>query len=139
MELTEAPPHSGSRIKDANAFNLTATYRWDSDIPRPYGYFMKHKPPLPRKPVDLPRTKTKKIAWFVSNCNPSSERERYAAELAKYIDVDVYGSCGKLKCPRSNEMQCFKMLETDYKFYLSFENSHCRYYTTEKLFLNALR
>lgn len=31
------------------------------------------------------------------------------------------------------------MLETDYKFYLAFENSNCVDYITEKLFENALQ
>jgi hypothetical protein len=30
------------------------------------------------------------------------------------------------------------LLKTHYKFYLSFENSNCRHYITEKLFVNAL-
>jgi hypothetical protein len=35
--------------------------------------------------------KTKKIAWFVSNCHPKNERLKYAHELQKYIQVDIYG------------------------------------------------
>jgi glycoprotein 3-alpha-L-fucosyltransferase len=31
------------------------------------------------------------------------------------------------------------MLARDYRFYLSFENSNCRNYVTEKLFTNALK
>jgi len=54
-------------------------------------------------------------------------------------DVDVYGSCGPLQCPRYlSADKCNKKLRNDYHFYLSFENSHCRDYITEKLFWNAL-
>lgn len=33
---------------------------------------------------------------------------------------------------------CFDLLNDDYKFYLAFENSNCKNYITEKLFVNAL-
>jgi glycoprotein 3-alpha-L-fucosyltransferase len=79
------------------------------------------------------------VAWFVTNCNDRNGRRQYAQELQKYIPVDIYGACGTKKCPRSTENVCFDMLDTDYKFYLAFENSNCRDYITEKLFLNALR
>ncbi|CAI6360416.1 unnamed protein product [Macrosiphum euphorbiae] len=132
-------PHSTSRISDANVFNWTANYRWDSDVPRPYGYFMKNNSPLPRyEGKNYALKKTKKVAWFVSNCNPNSNRTIYANELAKHINVDVYGGCGTKKCPRTKQAECFQMLKNDYKFYLCFENSHCVYYVTEKFFGNAL-
>lgn len=35
--------------------------------------------------------KTKKVAWMVSNCGSSNGRMEYAQNLAKYIDVDIYG------------------------------------------------
>ena len=56
-------------------------------------------------------------------------------ELQKYIKVDVYGKCGKLKCGDSLDRQhsCYDMLQKNYKFYLSFENSECKDYVTEKL------
>jgi len=127
-------------VSDANVFNWTANYRWDSDVPFPYGYFLENNSPLPRvHEKNYALQKTKKVAWFVSNCNPYNKRTIYANELAKHISVDVFGGCGKLQCPRTKEAECFQMLKKDYKFYLSFESSHCIYYVTEKFFKNALR
>ena len=76
---------------------------------------------------------------MVSHCETSIRREDYVAELQKYIDVDVYGKCGKLRCPRNethwiSHPKCYKRLATEYKFYLAFENSICNDYVTEKLF-----
>ncbi|CAK1542384.1 unnamed protein product [Leptosia nina] len=88
------------------------------------------------------RKKTKVVAWFVSNCSTKSRREQYVTELSNELkkygwSVDVYGGCGSLSCPRSSERSCFKMIEDNYHFYLSFENSFSEDYVTEKL-LTAL-
>ena len=81
------------------------------------------------------------MAWFVGNCDTKSKRELYVKELQKYIDVDIYGKCGSLKCPDNPKVydprmnkECYDMLEQNYKFYLSFENIFCKDYVTEKLF-----
>ena len=76
---------------------------------------------------------------MVSNCHESNTRQKYAQELQKYITVDIYGSCGTKKCPRSKRTECYEMLDRDYKFYLAFENANCKDYITEKLFINSLR
>lgn len=115
-----------------NFYNWTMTYRLDSDIPRRHGSLVQKvtKYKMPKK--DFVRNKTRSIAWFVSNCNSVNMREQLADQIQKYIDVDIYGKCGKLKCPKNSN--CLDMVEKKYKFYLSFENSYCKDYTTEKLF-----
>ena len=54
-------------------------------------------------------------------------------ELRKWIPVDQYGKCSANECDDT----CYGNLGAQYKFYLSFENSLCKDYITEK-FWNAL-
>ncbi|RVE51640.1 hypothetical protein evm_003772 [Chilo suppressalis] len=84
------------------------------------------------------KTKKKAAAWFVSNCYDRAGRLKVAKslkkELEKYnLSLDIYGRCGNLKCPSSEVEDCEKMLQDDYYFYLSFENSFSEDYVTEKL------
>ena len=74
------------------------------------------------------------IVWPVSHCHTDSLREDYVKELSKYIDVDIYGACGKYNCSRNDQSWCMKEWESKYLFYLSFENSICEDYITEKTF-----
>jgi alpha-1,3-fucosyltransferase len=76
---------------------------------------------------------------MASHCDTHSQRETYVKELSKYIDVDIFGQCGKyLTCAKHplhiSNPQCYDMLESTYKFYLSFENAICPDYVTEKFF-----
>ena len=77
-------------------------------------------------------------AWFVSHCATQARRELYVKRLKKHLPVDIYGKCGALQCSRANETECYLRAEQKYKFYLSFENSVCEDYVTEKFF-NAMR
>lgn len=79
------------------------------------------------------KNKSKEIAWFVSNCYTSSKRKELAKKIDEKMHVDIYGKCGKLQCPVDSE-ECYDLLQSDYKFYLSFENAICDQYITEKLF-----
>lgn len=121
--------------KYRNAFNLTLTYRRDSDFPYLYGAMEPVPSPPPISTRNYAAGKTKLVAWFVSHCSSQNNRGEYVRLLQKHIPVHIYGACGPLKCPRSADDNCHKtMLNNDYKFYLSFENSICEDYVTEKLF-----
>merc|ERR1719387_3405660 len=83
------------------------------------------------------KNRTKKVVWIVSNCNPISKRGVYAKKLAKHIQVDIFGGCGKkFPCPdkgtKEEKRRCIREFWGQYKFYLSFENTMCRWYITEK-------
>jgi len=140
MYLLECPLHTQMFRQPANVFNWTATYRTDSTIVAPYAKWQYFDDSVTQLPLakNYAANKTKAVAWFVSNCGARNGRLKYAKELGKHIQVDIYGACGTKTCPRSQANNCFKMLDRDYKFYLAFENSNCRDYITEKLFLNGL-
>ena len=78
------------------------------------------------------KTKKKLVAWFVGHCSTNVRREEYVRQLSQYLPVDIFGQCSKnnKECPTD----CDEMLRSDYKFYLSFENSWCPDYVTEKLY-----
>lgn len=132
-------PYSTPRFKRyRNVYNWTATYRHDSDIVAPYEKFIIHNNTRVYNTRNYAEGKTKKVAWFVSNCRAPNARGVYANQLSKYIDVDIYGQCGTMQCHKRNKT-CSRILTTDYKFYLSFENANCRDYITEKFFVTGLQ
>lgn len=53
------------------------------------------------------------------------------------MSVNVFGRCGE-KCPpkdnNQREADCKSIIASQYKFYLSYENSFCKEYISEKLF-----
>ena len=120
-------------------FNLTMTYRRDSDVFMPYGRIVE-QPQSGDNNYQRHKNKTELISWLVSNCNTRSKREVLVEELRKYLPGDkihVYGKCGSMKCSGASPGErddCWKMLEQKYKFYLALENSICPDYVTEKLF-----
>lgn len=137
-----------------NTFNWTMSYRRNSDVKLLYGRVTpKRSAPqtqhdmdkLKRKMHDLSainyaKNKTKLASWMVSNCKTHGRRESYVQELKQYVNVDVYGNCGDLSCPLDRNKwvsypECYDVLEAQYKFYFSFENSICTDYATEKFFV----
>lgn len=131
----ESPPHTPDILYQLNGvFNWTATYRFDSEIILT-PLVKKFPTPKPALTKNYARGKSKMIAWFSSNCNTPSNREGFVRELQKSIPVDIYGSCGTLKCLPKMSDECFAKAGITYRFYLSFENSICKDYVTEKLYL----
>ena len=142
-------------------FNWTMTYRLDSDIPTPYGYRYIHKKnsmsnksqrnnktgvfgqlfnytqfsaSLQSKPeLFALASRPGAIAWMSSHCNTDSDRERYIGELRKHIPVDIFGACSELPTKYLGCKKCDDIIEKNYKFYISFENSLCDDYVTEKM------
>ncbi|KAL8600842.1 hypothetical protein ACOMHN_056500 [Nucella lapillus] len=118
-----------------SAFNWTMHYRVDSDIIDLYGKLVKREKPLTAKNyTDIVARKTKMAAWLVSNCRTHGKREKYIALLQKHMQVDKYGGCSDMKCPRNVDDSCFKMIVAKYKFFLAFENAFCKDYISEKFF-----
>lgn len=145
-------------------FNWTMTYRRDSDVQVKYGEifqlnsissknllpsncvnFISSSSMSPKNYVNVSNSsamifppknhqKRKGAIWMVSNCRTESRREAYVKELQKHFKVDVYGKCSRSKtCQPPQSSKCYGLLKR-YGFYLSFENSICRDYVTEKFF-----
>ena len=136
---SESPVHSAMQAFANpswwNEFNWTISYRRDSDFYSGYGDFIRRPAPVPiYEATPALDKKTKMVAWFVSNCRTQSKREVLVDVLKRHISVDVYGQCGSLKCDLKDRSHCIDMLSRDYYFYLSFENSLCVDYVTEKVF-----
>ena len=133
-------------------FNLTMTYRLDSDVPAPYGQFegLGKQPPSGRQleeyikkfGQDNKKLAHKKsgregvsIAQYVSNCWTAVGRENLVDMIDFITPVDIYGNCGDFYCSQNDEDDCLNLLSEKYKFYLSFENAICMDYITEKFFM----
>ncbi|XP_033727526.1 alpha-(1,3)-fucosyltransferase C-like [Pecten maximus] len=124
-----------------NLINWTIGYRRDADIFSPYSVFTPKK-----KNGSFSDTTNNFIAnkawkaklheavWFVSKCKTSSMRHDYASRLRRYVNIDIFGECGKFLCWRHLKNICQTFMNKWYKFYVSFENSLCRDYITEKSF-----
>lgn len=110
--LTQESPMTNffenSEQKISGFFNLTMTYRTDSDVAMSYGFVMKKKKNWFNftEAQQIVAKKTKPVAWVVSHCSETnSKREFYADALSRFIQIDVYGKCSKsnLKCPQNIE------------------------------------
>ncbi|OWA55461.1 hypothetical protein BV898_19848, partial [Hypsibius exemplaris] len=114
----ESPFHAGipnlERHPWPGFFNLTWTYREDSDIFSPY-YTSQFHPSQWADRVSAPRTVRRKAAalTMISHCGATSNRDTYIADLQRYFPVDLSGKCG----------DGLERNIDDYLFYLSFENA----------------
>lgn len=120
------------------SYNWTMTYHEDAHFSVPYGRYI---PNVPTVPVDDNRNwakgKNKFSAWMASNCGISTyNRVALIKKLSKHFQIDTYGRCGTMHCPKDNFEECDRILSR-HKFYFSLENAECDQYITEKLWRNA--
>ncbi|XP_074166365.1 4-galactosyl-N-acetylglucosaminide 3-alpha-L-fucosyltransferase 9 isoform X1 [Sminthopsis crassicaudata] len=122
----ESPTHTPQKSGIEHLFNLTLTYRRDSDIQVPYGFMTVSTNSIV---FEVP-SKKKLVCWVVSNWNPEHARVKYYSELSKSIEIHTYGQAfGEYV----NDKSLIPTISTC-KFYLSFENSIHKDYITEKLY-----
>ena len=71
------------QFKRPSVFNWTATYRSDSTVVTPYERWEHYDPGVRalNQTVNYAANKTKKVAWFVSNCAARNGRLEYARNL----------------------------------------------------------
>lgn len=144
-----------------NFFNWTWTYKLDSDInfaylairdkkdkaiigPKNEMHWMdeaKMKKTSKKIKIKL-NNKRKAAAWITSNCETVSQYESYIQKLKKELHkhkyvLDIFGPCGNRKCSHKRIQNCFALLESNYYFYLAFEDSIADDYVTNHL-LTAL-
>ena len=131
--IAESPSYSKKLTYLNGVFNLTAHYKQDSHFSPFYysGSLIQWK--LNTKfdeNKNFYSSKTKLATAMISNCNDNhSKRLAYIKNMQKYMSVDIFGKCGK-KCVNCSRAELAK----DYLFYLSFENSLCIDYITEKFY-----
>ena len=163
--MMESQAYSIDQLDEMHSFfNWTMTFKWNSDIPRPYGWFQDLNQPsayatgppetwipfqkqqflsgLPTRDESFHAMAKRpgKVAWIVSHCDTDSRREDYVHKLKEYISVDIFGGhCGKgpscdIPYSISSVDNCTRYVQEHYKFYLAFENQFCNEYVTEKFF-----
>lgn len=137
----ESPAHTPRLWYMEGHFNLTLSYRTDSDIFVPYGYLVPRVSRIPgAQPLLTPTGKAllrpRLLAWVISNWSPSHARVSFYYKLRRYLRVDVFGDAG-MPLPRDFDGHTVIELVERYQFYLALENSQYTDYITEKLW-NAL-
>lgn len=87
----ESPPYANITEAYNDVINWTATYRMDSTVVDPFKKWELYDRRTKQNevPTNFAANKSKKVAWFVSNCQAHNNRLEYARELQKSIQVSV--------------------------------------------------
>ncbi|XP_038655497.1 4-galactosyl-N-acetylglucosaminide 3-alpha-L-fucosyltransferase 9-like [Scyliorhinus canicula] len=126
----ESPTHSPKKNGLDHIFNVTLTYRLESDIIGSYASLIINRVPLDFK---LPM-KSKLVSWVVSHWNTNHARVKFYNEFRKYINISTYGQAFGKRLADDN----FSPTISSSKFYLAFQNAIHEDYITKMLY-NALR
>ncbi|XP_059060998.1 alpha-(1,3)-fucosyltransferase C-like [Achroia grisella] len=136
-----------------NFFNLTWTYKLNSDIPQPFIniYDASNKLIGPKKNIhwitkmnhtdkfkNKITNKNKAVSWIVTKCNSKSKHQDFVREFRSELEgynhtIDTFGPCTENKCPDGKIHTCHKLIEKHYFFQLILENSFAEDYVTEKI------
>lgn len=139
-----------------NYYNITWTYKLDSDIAKPLitildknGNIIGPKANMTWISPMLPTSETvkKKIiykkkaaAWFITNCHSENSKKRQvlATKLGRLLTkvnltLDIYGWCGNMVCPRDRIEECLSLLKKEYFFYFAFEYNLSEDYVTSEI------
>ncbi|XP_047449273.1 alpha-(1,3)-fucosyltransferase 4-like [Mugil cephalus] len=140
----ESPTHTTGLWRFEHIFNLTMSYRADSDIFLPYGYLvprahttsgLQNRFARPLRGLSHPnRHRHRLVTWVISNWSESHARVALYYQLRQYIQIDVYGRAGR---PVPSGTSVVRLIGR-YMFYLALENSQHTDYITEKLW-NAVK
>ena len=141
-------PHIDKLLSSSTSRNSRSSTKYSHSKPYPQDDTLRYgDPSLPDKEgINYAANKTKKILWIISNCGSryAHLRIKYARELSKYINVDIYGDmhgkCSFLKAKKDpcrisekksigskHGMSCDDWFMSQYKFYLAFENARCHW------------
>lgn len=134
----ESPRYHWLKWRDLfNDFDGAITYTKDALLYYPYGHILplknSSKITTSRARVNYAANKTKGAFSYVSNClSAGYSRLHLMKQLREYIDIDIYGGCTHNRPCSRGDWKCEARLHSQYHFYLSFENSLCTDYITEK-------
>ncbi|KAI1728050.1 glycosyltransferase family 10 (fucosyltransferase) c-term domain-containing protein [Ditylenchus destructor] len=135
------PKHSRDVYKNIKGgyFNLTMTYRQDSDIASPLDEFVRIGVNATREECwkqgecwsqreveNIASKKTELAIQILDDCKTDSKRENYVEELKKFMKINQYGACFDKNCSGQN---CLKEIDKHH-FILAFEDTVCKHYTS---------
>jgi len=135
ITTVESAAYFGNRWHSSydNKFNISATHRLSSVMITPLAMFRPYPKISPSRSLNYAANKTKGAIAYVSNCGSIGyNRLELMKAIGKYIPVDIYGKCGHQPPCRQDDKVCEREFNSQYRFYLSFENSLCDGYSTEK-------
>ncbi|XP_060603588.1 alpha-(1,3)-fucosyltransferase 7-like [Ruditapes philippinarum] len=131
----EPPPNLYGNLRVFNGiFNWTLWYRKDATLHLPYGYAtsLDENEAVVERSRNYYKEKSREVTGVISNCKDTNRRYRFIKELSKYLDITMFGYCYNNVCgDRMKHASCDNVTR-QYKFYLSFENSKCKDYVSEK-------
>ena len=120
------------QTESSYTFDLTMTYKRQSDVLIPY-YYPELREKF-QKPVRK-KSKRKLAAMFESSGHNQSKRLEYTRELMQHLEIHSYGKRFKNRnLPDDRGRETKMNVISEYKFTLAFENAIAPDYVTEKFF-----